>query len=217
MNEDLKFLTNFWFLSLLFLCGSMVFYYFFKSIFKFEKDKGWKKVEIIFLILSFISILGVCQRADAILNSIELESEMYRFSFIKGQIKEKISYMQGPSICREFIKNEFTPSNFDEVDRQYKFTCNFFKENASKISDEITAGRELSLDAFDQSKVENNRVIMQDIFHWGSIGKQYNQLMHSIKSKQENQPRGFSAILIVLSPMILTFALSLRMSKALAC
>lgn len=211
--EQTKLLINFWVLSILFVSFSLLLAIVFKKIWTPSK-RSWKGIEIFFLSMSFVGILGVCQRAETIIKRIELDNEVYRLPFYKQVITDKLELLRGSAICRKFIKTESSPSNLGEIQNEFDETCNFFKTYSPAFEKKLN--NDSSIDESTFAKLSKDPIIQEDIKYLNSYIAEYNQLLTSIKEKQQDNPSDILIFLVMFSPLILTFSLALRVSKAIA-
>jgi len=183
---------------------------------------AWKRIDYIWLSAAAIGLIGTVEVSRNSFSDNMLSLAERR---MLGQLSEPhfaAKFGTGPSICRTFIRSEFSPSEpeFSNVQREYDVVCGWFTAVVPllpKKLEEIT--EPIAMTKFPAIP----RISISDeALHWSfsqfsdavsDVNQQLEVILrlHAIKQREI-----FEDILRILSPLILTIALALRIAKVTA-
>jgi len=96
---------------------------------------GWKKTDYAWLIIGVIGLLATTGKLRREIANNYLQQAEGRLTFAYELLKERTAYFVGPAICREFVRTEFSPKNFDEVQKEFDTVCAFGKTAVGSLPD----------------------------------------------------------------------------------
>lgn len=171
----------------------------------------WKRIDYIWISLAALGLVG---ETDSIKKRI-LEA---RIDGIAWQIPSAYEYMcsrlsadGSPTVCRGFVRSEYSPPNFDEIVADYDRSCKWSKEVFAIIQKIDT--QEYSI--IDTTKLpilittDNNwfkNIISEDI-------RRYNSLIYERDDARTELNYIKDGFFEFLRPLLLILGLSIRLTK----
>ena len=198
---------------ILFLVSLIIFH----LLFVWPKNKSikwWKVADYVWLFAIFLSIISISadlrqNYAKNKVDKVKIYAESNLQYFIKSYIKPPPSY-----ICRVFIRSDYSPNNFDEIQEEYNQVCEWLSQLGSAI--EITKTSELELinwEKLDAPVIKDDLLKkfleeMQNLLHDYNIRAQNfidaNNALHSTK---------YEEFFYALWPYLFVLSIAFRISK----
>ena len=175
-------------------------------------DISWKKVDYIWLSATALGLIASSSQANHFLSKIYLEVESPPTAFAYRSLRSHLE--NGGGVCSPRIKSPFSPQDFELIVKEQQFLCKKTREMAAKMPKDITPPFPLLektgfLPMDESIKYETYYVneINQLAQEYRVHQERYTQFKASLKeSDSEN-------IFKVIGPLILSFALALRITK----
>lgn len=185
-------------------------YLFFTYVFPLNK-KQWKKMDYVWLSLSSIAIFGIVES-----NRIEIaEGELNRTQWlIESDSAQIIDHLKVNYVCNKYVKSEYSPDNFEELQIMTDVICKWTKEVKPKVS-VLIKNRKL---------IENLKIphvkddILEDYTSQFSVYvNEYNKKVITIRELEiKSKESEISKAIQLFSPLLLIIGLSIRFSKTAA-
>lgn len=179
--------------------------------------KGWITMEYVILILGSISIIFTVADLRRFLMNNYYESAKTRTDFAYTLLTERVDN-SSTYLCMNFIKSEYSPPNFEQIQKQYDRVCVWAKELRKKLP--TTAYPQypsLDFNNYKPSLVIQEPPLIQtlDVIKNSFTDYQTNrQEMLSYKNNVEKTI--FEQILFFFSPFLLIIAFALAITKVTA-
>lgn len=180
-------------------------------------DLAWKRIDYVWLGAATLGLMGASGHADRYISG-ELAANLeeprtaraYRdIRFIIEKAAEPTS-----SICSERTRSEFSPPYYDEIVREQQRQCSYFRVLADAIPDEVAAPFPtldvLGFTDYAGSTDHESWYIAQT----RKSAKEYEaQRELYVQRKRSAEVSDFEASITLLGPVLLCFALALRITK----
>ncbi len=182
-----------------------------------QSKKFWKYMNYICLIFAAFGIIYTAYDIRTMVAQNLHENASVRTEFLYKDFRNFIGTVSPPPyICREFIKSEFSPENFDEIVSEYNFICDWNKNYIAQLPQNISDN--FPDIPFSPPKKEINDPMLQEYFR--DIQKKINvyyeqrEEMSEYKLKMSRSP--MEEFLFFLSPIFLCIAIALQFTKVSA-
>ncbi|HHT9136865.1 MAG TPA: hypothetical protein ACFYEK_06405 [Candidatus Wunengus sp. YC60] len=176
---------------------------------------AWKKTEYVWLGFATLGLIGMAIDAKTLLSRNLLQQHVERQYGMYVSVRQDIEFGTGAAICRKFIRSEYSPADLEEIQREYDFACTWFRERLVQLPhDPRPEFPDLVIDiASAMSKVTDEMLL--EYFHLLSRDiENYKIGLDILQTLQRGaNPEGSKDALIIFSPMLLAFALALRITK----
>jgi hypothetical protein len=175
----------------------------------------WKRVDYIWLAFAALSLLGAASEVRRLIAGNLVELQRHRVISDYNFLRQQAEFGTGPVYCRKFIPSEFSPSNLGELQRDYDLACEYYKalyaslpqQNPDKLEQVNILG------ALKKPAV-SNKGLREDFDRIDELISLYNRSQDELNKLTEAQQRSrYEVDFIVLSPLLLVFALALRITK----
>lgn len=173
---------------------------------------GWKKVDYIWLGFTALSLLTAASEVRRLVATHWLTSEERYRDAAYEWLRDNAEFMRGGAVCVEFVRSEFSPSNFDEVQTQFRKVCDYGKRlYASLPTQPPEAPLGLKLPA---RPAVTDRGLLGYYEMFDNAWKDYIQAEHWVKKLDAATTRtDTEETFVLLSPILLAVALALRITK----
>lgn len=205
--------SDFWFLLGFFAASTILFHLILVHWKKLSK-RAWKKVDYIWLIIAAFALIPSANEARRFLGAIQAEQLKYR---IEADYRMARYFIQSGSewTCREFSKNVASPPDFDRVENEYAVTCAYYKALLADFpKDALVRFEPISLtNAIQRPNVTVEQLrdsfvgVDLEINSYNTDIARYNELTKLLEKSEAEDT------LLVLGPLLLALALSLRITK----
>lgn len=173
--------------------------------------KQWKKIDYVWISLTAIGLIGATNNTKSILVKGEIYVTEQTIPTRLEPINTLLSAGGSSIVCREYVRNEFSPDNFDDIVRDYDESCEWSKKIFQIISRVDTKNyQEIDISIIPPLETTDNKWFRDLIIN--SISE-YNDL---VKKKKEQEKElestsieGFS----ILAPLFLILGLAIRITK----
>ena len=178
---------------------------------------GWKYVDYIWLGFAVIGLVGQAAQVRQQWYTSAYEMSHFRVEGALMSLKRTANFSIGPAICRTFVRTEYSPKDFDQVQSEYNFACSEF----TRLTKEVLSsgdGRDVGfLDMLDTSKTRaklTDPILTESLRNLDSDHRAFiDALKYRSDAKHKTKPTNIEFVLIVLSPFLFMFALALRITK----
>lgn len=211
-------ISNIKYILLFFLFFLVLFYFLFIKWFPLSKI-NWKRVDYIWLSLATIGIMSLVseQRIQTAKYWVELDKN-YTLAPLRAIDETFLSESTQSYICRKGIRTEFSPENFDEIEKLSELHCEWFKKARvlldSKLKENDLPNIQIEdlpiVTFYEAPDIDNVNEIKKFINDYNELKKEYKTLQN-LTEKSE-----FERILFYLAPFILLIGLALRITKVTA-
>lgn len=205
-------ISNVWYMLLFFLTILLLMH----APFLWHKNlskKAWKKIDYLWLFAALIGIISLAseQRIDTAKRWFEIEE--HRLKFLFSQIKYDLDPSIHSYFCTDSIRTEYSPDNFDEIERNRKLECKWMMD-ANKSISQYDVNDHPAID-FENLPSRSFKPMYPDIYeHLKQTINDYNkQRFILLDMKELSQKNNFEKSLFSLAPFLLLFALALRITK----
>jgi hypothetical protein len=173
---------------------------------------AWKRADYFWLGATILSLIGAAAEVRRNIAADDLKTRAERRDWAWHHVVDEARFMTGPAVCSPFVKTEWSPANFDEIQRQYRLVCKasgallaalpletpdqlppILRTQRPPISDTI-------LLSFYSDVDEAGRMFLRE-------QSQYNQTRDAAERSE------WDSTLVVVSPILLALALALRITK----
>jgi hypothetical protein len=172
----------------------------------------WKKSDYLWLSLSAIGLFGLLANNRILFSQNELEICKAR---IELYLKATKSDMSNQYFCKKFTKSEYSPENFDEVQKEFDIMCEWKETNFLRIDSMLNGQIIVNISELAIPNVKTESLI-ESIYYLTHNIEQYN---YYITQKQilTNKIKyyDFEDMFRIFSPLLLIIGLSIRFTKTL--
>ncbi|MEO6191461.1 MAG: hypothetical protein ABIS20_00500 [Thermoanaerobaculia bacterium] len=178
-----------------------------------DLDKlGWKKIDYIWLGLTALSLLTASSEVRRLVAGNRITSETIYRDATYERLQYRADFLRGGAVCREFVRSELSPPDFDEVQAQFREVCNYGKMlYASLPPKPPKAPRELKLPL--RPRVSDQQLLGFYVT-FDSSWNEYIQAEHWLKELMDAAEKTDAEVTFVFfSPILLALALALRITK----
>lgn len=177
--------------------------------------KGWKKVDYFWLAIGALGLIAASADARMLIakNMVEQKAEaaIHRYKMLRTHLQFGTSI----AICRKFNRTKFSPQNLDEIQKEFDAACDWFKLTVNKMP----SGPGGALKRLEANEVlpipKVTDPMLEEIFkEYQSLLAAYNRTadeVHQLEAQSSHS--GYEDLLRVLAPILLAFALALRITK----
>jgi hypothetical protein len=173
---------------------------------------AWKRVDYIWLIVAALGLYGAAAdvRRTAAANSLPLQHDLRQVAYLS--VVDSVRFMTGPAVCREFVRSNSSPKNFDEVQVEFNRVCTFARTLAHALP--TTEPKALDRDFFlrrppvtESALRENYQWLDQRVEDYLTADRQYSETVRGVE--RTSMDLFYAAI----APVLLVVALALRITK----
>lgn len=219
MRDEIPFLGNTWVILLIFLGALLTFDLLFVRWSRYRLGTiGWKRVDYIWLSLTLISVIGYTTQSRAVLAKYLSNNARERMDVVYGLLGGYVRmYDKSPAICRTFVRSPYSPpeEQFKRTQAEFDAACGWFSQVAQAIPKsrppQTTEVPWRSLPSpppvTNAGLKEDIEVIRQSVEEFNASGANFKRL------ESETQRHGSEEVLLVISPLLIAFALALRITK----
>jgi hypothetical protein len=206
----LNVISNFWYALLALFILTLILHFFLVYPDNLSKKK-WKSIDYLWITLTAIGLIGATSNAKAVLSKNILAITKNRISFQYNYIHSFLPTEGSNAICRDFVRTEFSPSNFDSIVTDYNNTCDWSKKVFQLINLIDTTNFQL----IDTTKIphlqtkDNNwfkNVIVDNI-------REYNKLITQNLESQIQVDESEQTEFVFYTPLLLILGLAIRITK----
>ena len=202
-------ITNAFLAIILLIVLTIIFTYIFTKINRLNKIQ-LKQLDYYWLTLSAFAIFGLVEKNRIQLNEIELAKSKW---YHQGRCYELINAIDSTSICFKYTKIEYSPSNFDELQKMTDSLCTWTKSIIPILKEKINGNDRINI----LVPLVNDRFLIQYTNRVNHVVKEYNDSLQEIlRLNSETKINDFSFIIQMLSPILLILGLAIRFSKTAA-
>jgi hypothetical protein len=171
---------------------------------------AWKRVDYIWLCAAAVGLIGTSMDARRVLAEAAIDNRRIDRELAYAEVLYNVKFMTGPAVCRTFTRREYSPSNFDQIQAEYDAVCKFARESALP-----TKPPETLTEFHMASRPSTSNEVLLDIFkdldralaRYRTADSEYHGTVDMAKR------RGADLALITISPILVTLALALRITK----
>lgn len=174
------------------------------------------RLEYLIVGLGVFGIITLASDVRVWLSSVYLDQVVYRTEFFYSQIPASAKLTE-PFLCREPIRTDNSPSNFDEITSHFEIACDWVVSFESKFAFLADSGYpEVDFASYGppvlQEKYLNDSIdsIRKSVDTYNEVRRE----MLAVKSKTTKS--SLEEILFLFGPLALCFALALQMTKVSA-
>ena len=173
---------------------------------------GWKKVDYFWLGFTALSLLTAASEVRRLVAGNRLAFDSTYRDATYERLRDRADFMRSGAVCVEFVRSEFSPSDFDESQAQFRKLCDYGKKlYASLPSKPPDAFLELKLPA---RPAVTDQSLLGYYEMFDSAWNEYAQAERWIKELKAASARtDTEEIFLFLSPIFLAVALALRITK----
>ncbi|MFC6521616.1 hypothetical protein ACFQAT_19800 [Undibacterium arcticum] len=118
-------------------------------------DIGWKRVDYLWLSVAVIGLVGQSTQVRQHWYASAYDISHYRVEGALMALKRRADFSIGPAICRTFVRTEYSPTNFDQVQAEYNYACAEFTRLTKEVRS-VEGNRDVGfLDLLDTSLTRN--------------------------------------------------------------
>lgn len=204
---DIKYLFSF-------LIIITIFFHFVLAKFIRYDDKKWKRLEYVIIVIASFGLVSLSADLKNRIAKNHLENLNYRIKFTFENIYHTVKEIHPGYICRRFTKTEFSPSNLDQIQRDYDNACEWYKKEMQKLQAEIKDPfPELKLDA-PPIFLSDDKIIIGSINYLKELYNSYEMSrLEAEEVKRKTSMSGFEEFILLVSPLTLCVALALGFTK----
>lgn len=178
---------------------------------------GWKRVDYIWLGVAVIGLVGQSAQVRQHWYATTYGISHYRVDGALKELKQRADFSIGAAICRPFVKSEYSPKNFDQIQAEYKFACIEFAKITKEVRSAGTNRDVGFLDLLDTSQIRNKLTDSILIETLSDLESAHHRFIDALKerndAKYKTQTTSGEFVLIIFSPFLFMFALALRIAK----
>jgi hypothetical protein len=175
---------------------------------------AWKRIDYVWLVVAALGLLSTATESRRLLAINELGVVKVRaaseYTFLQAEIRSAKNW-----VCSPFHRTEYSPPNYDEIVQEFSKACNYYDSLLADLSSEppTNFGR-FDLPKNIQRPNVKNDSLSDSFIRLDRYIERYNQLSteHANLIKL-NDKTGFERGLTLLGPLLLAFALALRITK----
>ena len=173
--------------------------------------KQWKRIDYVWISFTAIGLIGATNNVKVALSKNQLLIASDRIPFQYKYVCSFLSPEGSKTVCREFVRGELSPSNFDSVVVDYDRTCQWSK-NLYRILTSIDTTNYQQIDTTKIPLLETNDnkwfkgVILEGI-------REYNKLVKEQYDNQAEIDSGQQSELLFFTPLLLILGLAIRITK----
>ena len=219
MFPDIRFpfLTNSWIVVIIFLITLVIFHIVLVVWLKMG-ETAWKVVDYIWLGFAALGLIGAASQARQIVATASAAIMEARVNVAYTPLRSLVEmYANQGVVCRIFVRSQFSPppEEFDRTQREFDSVCQWFKKVAVTFPQRIeTTTEEIRLSSFpaEPSVTQGGLKDILGGFHrqldfYNAAAKQNMEVQLATKRSEAEEE------LILWSPLLLSFALALRITK----
>ncbi len=174
----------------------------------------WKRADYVWLGFAVLGVVGATGQARQIFAEGELHTAEARaraaFDFLLQDLQS------GPvAVCRQFMRSEWSPKNFDQLVASQARICDWYKRAATKLPDHLDQTfPDVNLPDMGDIRAEEDEIGMKILESTNGRLRDYKSRREQVLTLRQELGRTESELaLIALSPLFLIFALALRITK----
>lgn len=209
----LKVSTNIWYALLLLSTITLILH----GLLVFPKNlskKSWKKMDYLWLTLTATGLITATDSAGIRTSKNQIEANSHRLHFQLEYLLSTLSPDETSWVCRESIRSEYSPKNYDRIVSGYDNTCAWRSKVYSLV---------IRTDTINYKAISLSEVPPLDIVDCKECEEYKNNIIYFIEkynisvNENENNLNNINSRstynIIILSPLILILGLALRITK----
>ena len=190
----------------------LVFHVVFLKLYPLTKV-GWKRIDYVWLGIAALGLIAATAEVRRLVAGNLVAGERAYMAGAYDRLRDRIRFLTGPVVCRQFVRSEWSPPNLDEIQREYDRACALAQQLSRTLSEEGPSDM-TSLKAAARSSFTDRA--LNDMFE--DVDRSAEDYL---KAKQrvdefERASRERSAAeetLAISAPLLLAIALALRITK----
>lgn len=174
--------------------------------------KAWKRVDYMWLAVSAVGLLGTATDVRRMMASSQMGYANGYKASAYGLLLDEVGTLGSIAVCRPFTRSEWSPSNLDEIQREYDSVCDFGRQLRSGLPSEPP--EKLDTAPFVKRPSVTDRMLKQIYSELDSEVGRYESVETAIAKTTAAAGRSSGELtLSILSPLLLAIALALRITK----
>jgi hypothetical protein len=173
---------------------------------------AWKRADYVWLCSAAVGLIGTSMDARRVLAEAAIDNRRVDRERTYAEVLYNVNFMTGPAVCRTFTKPEYSPSNFAEIQAEYDAVCKFARESVDLLRPRPP---ETLADFHMASRPSTTDDVLLDTF------KDLDRALIAYRTADSEYHRtvvmatrgGSDLALTVISPILVAFALALRITK----
>jgi hypothetical protein len=179
---------------------------------------AWKRVDYVWLGFAALGLIGAVAQARQFVAAALLSESDSRMAVAFNDVRSEINfYSESAAVCRTFVRSEWSPpeEEFRRVQHEYDQSCNWFKQARSRILQvQPSPPEEIRWEQLSQPPDVGDPSLKGMIKGFRQVVDTYNALVKKHDEFEENTKRtGLERTLTVITPILLSLALALRITK----
>jgi hypothetical protein len=176
-------------------------------------DVAWKRIDYVWLGAAALGVLASSAQADRFLSNLHLQGvEATRTEFAYRTLRADLA--DPPGVCLPRVRSEYSPPDFDDIVKEQQAICQWAKATAASMPDippmPFPPLEDVGFKPFPRpAKYEEGVVkrINQFAEAYRQQQKRYATFADSLRTSAAEE------MFMVLGPLLLAFALALRITK----
>jgi hypothetical protein len=173
--------------------------------------KQWKRIDYLWISLTAIGLIGATSNVKIALSKGQLSFANDRIPFQYEYLCSLLSPGGSKTVCRDFVREEYSPSNFDSIVADYNDACEWSIKTYKLIALVDTSNYQL----IDTTKIpvletKHNKwfknIILDNIRGYNKLIEERRDSQNEIVNNQKND-------LLFFTPLLLIFGLAIRITK----
>jgi hypothetical protein len=176
---------------------------------------AWKRVDYIWLAVAALGLISASSEARRLLATNLLENQKAFTAANYDFLRQHVQFGTGPAICRQFVRTQYSPDNLEDAQKEFDLACGFYRSLLASIPDNVSEKfQPVELPTNLKKPNVKEKMLLEDFDRLDKIFGEYNQSRRELEELIASQNRsGFEMSVAILGPLLLAFALALRMTK----
>lgn len=199
-----------WMLSV-FVCSVLIFHVVFLKLWKLGAI-GWKRVDYVWLAMATLGLLGGVSEVRRVFAVGQIATEQSLVQSTFEDLRHEIRFLNSAAVCRQFIRGEFSPPDFDAIQKEYDAVCDFAKRILGQLPEGPPA--DLSQLHLDDRPHVTAKSLLDTLKGLDDRAAWYRRARKTYDDTVEASGRtSFESSALIMAPLLLAVALALRITK----
>jgi hypothetical protein len=180
------------------------------------KKTTWKRVDYIWLGFAALGLVGAAAQArQVVATNMSPRAEAHKRAWF-GDVTRKLDlYSTSSIVCRRFIRAPLSPppDEFERAQKEYDTACEWFRSVKATAPTEVP-NTEISVPA---TPMTSDEILNKNYADYRATVAEFNDALREEKKLRDaTTPSEIEGGLAFLGPLLLAFALALRITKVTA-
>ena len=173
---------------------------------------SWKRVDYVWLGITALGLLGAVSEVRRMVADNQIATQRSILVSAYDDLRREIHFMTSAAVCRQFVRSEHSPQDFDAIQREYDSVCQFAKQLQSRVPSDPPADLQ-GLALTERPRVTDD--VLRNILD--GLDRESESYIRARRAFNQTlaatQRNSLDVTLVFLWPLLLAVALALRITK----